>query len=336
MKSQTIINVTKEIRSKPKKLAQKDIRLFEHEFSTTLPKVIGMELRNVSVLRDVIFSLSKLTFYKSLTHIFKPTTKYFLNRLRLLLTSSNKIKFGIWIVDEISAEYFHWFTDALTRLKAIESNENVEILKQQFYIILPDFYQQKQYIVHSIHMMGYNALFYDTKKRLQIGTLLSCSHTAPTGNYNTELINSINKCFTPKCLSAPSRMIYISRSKAIKRKVSNEDEVIQILLLFKVEIHIFENYSFAEQLKIMSATKSLISIHGAGLTNMLFMKKGGQILELRNEGDNQNNCYFSLSSSMDHDYYYLNCHGDKEDTNSVNITVDLLALKTLMGQIIDN
>jgi hypothetical protein len=98
MKSQTIINVTKEIRSKPKKLAQKDIRLFEHEFSTTLPKVIGMELRNVTVLRDVIFSLSKLTYYKSLTHIFKPTTKYFLNRLRLLLTSSNKIKFGIWIV----------------------------------------------------------------------------------------------------------------------------------------------------------------------------------------------------------------------------------------------
>ena len=49
----------------------------------------------------------------------------------------------------------------------------------------------------------------------------------------------------------------------------------------------------------------LVSLHGAGLTHMLWMKDSASILEIRARGDYQNNCYFSLASDLNFDYYYV-------------------------------
>ena len=77
----------------------------------------------------------------------------------------------------------------------------------------------------------------------------------------------------------------------------------------------------------MKDTKCLIGLHGAGLTNMLFMSEKTNVLELRNEEDSHNNCYFSLASDLNLDYYYQLNKGDRKDTHEVNVTVDILLLK---------
>ena len=50
-----------------------------------------------------------------------------------------------------------------------------------------------------------------------------------------------------------------------------------------------------------------MSLHGAAITNMIFMKEGGSIIEFRRQGDGLNNCYFSLASTCNLDYFYLKC-----------------------------
>jgi hypothetical protein len=40
---------------------------------------------------------------------------------------------------------------------------------------------------------------------------------------------------------------------------------------------------------------------------MLFMQDGGSVLELRHEADCINNCYFTLSSALDFNYFYQTC-----------------------------
>jgi hypothetical protein len=49
----------------------------------------------------------------------------------------------------------------------------------------------------------------------------------------------------------------------------------------------------------------LLSIHGAGLTHMLWMKLGSKVLEIRVKNNINDNCYFTLTSDLNHNYYYF-------------------------------
>ena len=54
----------------------------------------------------------------------------------------------------------------------------------------------------------------------------------------------------------------------------------------------------------MSRCEILAGVHGAGLVNMLFMKNAGKVIEVRGKNDSRNNCFFSLTSDLELDYYY--------------------------------
>ncbi len=91
-----------------------------------------------------------------------------------------------------------------------------------------------------------------------------------------------------------------------------------------------EDYSLQQQVDLLSETKALIGLHGAGLTNMLFMPTGAQLLELRNQGDRSNNCFFSMAADLHHRYYYLTNAGNKADAYDVEIEVDIAALEAMI------
>lgn len=70
----------------------------------------------------------------------------------------------------------------------------------------------------------------------------------------------------------------------IKRKFENENEMIRTLQDSFPMAHVrgdnFDRLTFAEQLKIVSSTDILISMHGAGLSHILFMPPHSAVLEL--------------------------------------------------------
>lgn len=331
MNLKTIVPSRKEIRKQPLNLQQGDINLFQHELTKTLKETVLLTLKNADILRDSIFTIKNLKFYSLFSRVTTVKKKRLLKKFSLYIRPFQKIDKGIWIIDEFSAEYFHWFTDAIPRLITLENTDQTkqELLLDNYKILLPESYKTRSYILDSLKVLNYDVHYYPSNKRVRVKHLLCPSHTAPTGNYNSELIANIRNRFLVS-QKTPNKNIYISREKAPRRKVANEKEVIGLLLQFNYEIHFFEDYNFEKQVEIMSQTKSLISLHGAGLTNMMFMQKGGQILELRNEGDDHNNCYFSLASALDHDYYYLTNNSDNEDTYHANITVDINRLRNVL------
>lgn len=77
--------------------------------------------------------------------------------------------------------------------------------------------------------------------------------------------------------------IYISRRKA-SRGPTNELEVERELEKLGFEILFPENLDFARQVEVFSNASVLVAPHGAGLTNMLFMPKGGTLIEVFNAG----------------------------------------------------
>ena len=68
----------------------------------------------------------------------------------------------------------------------------------------------------------------------------------------------------------------------------------------------------------MSRARYVVSNHGAGLTNMLFMKDGARVLELRHVSDYVNNCYFILASALQFDYLYQLCEPKPDQCGSTH------------------
>ena len=166
-------------------------------------------------------------------------------------------------------------------------------------------------------------------------SLLLPTETAVTGNYNDALIREIRTFYANYYQSRGSRVsswsdrIYVSRGKAKKRKIVNEDGVISLLKDYSFDTVYFEDLSFENQVSVSANAKYLISNHGSGLTNMLFMRSGSSVLELRKEGDAKNNCFFSLASALNLNYFYQTCRAqnDSEVAHTANLIVDLTKLR---------
>lgn len=79
--------------------------------------------------------------------------------------------------------------------------------------------------------------------------------------------------------SKPEKNIYISRRKSA-RPLLNESEVEDILSNHGFDVIFAEDLTFQEQVSVFSSAKTLISSHGAGMSNIAFMNSGTSIVEI--------------------------------------------------------
>jgi hypothetical protein len=76
--------------------------------------------------------------------------------------------------------------------------------------------------------------------------------------------------------------IYLTRTKRGVRCVENEDEVIELVKKYDFVPVVFEDLTIWEQISLMNRATHFISIHGAGFSNIMFMKPDAKVLELIN------------------------------------------------------
>ena len=220
-------------------------------------------------------------------------------------------------------------TDVLQRIiEAKNTNINIPIL-------LPENYKNYSYITESLKFLNTDVVYYKTNEIKFINELYYIPIQSATGNYNEQLIQILRQklLLMSNNNSKTLDKIYISRKFAPKRKVVNEDALIAVLKKYNYKIICFEKMSFADQIKAANKASVMVSIHGAGLTNMMFMNDNTKVLELRMENDKTNNCYFSLASALNIDYYYLKCKGTSDNTWDADFIVDTDKLEKLLNQL---
>ena len=210
----------------------------------------------------------------------------------------------LWITDYWSTGYFHWLTDVLTRLFVVRDRVRDLVL------VLPGKYEVCDHVKSSLRAFGVtNVDFIGPDEVVECRSLLMPSHTAPSGHFNDEAIRGVRDVLLPAFgdASGEEKRLYISRAKAGRRRIINEDDVTSVLRDFGFETIYAEELSFEQQVQTCSRARYIVSNHGAGLTNMLFMTDAGSVLELRHQTDCINNCYFTLSSALGLNYFYQTC-----------------------------
>lgn len=234
----------------------------------------------------------------------------------------------MWVIDEWSANYFHWMTDCLPRIwEGLDRDPKSPV-------ILPESFRSLAYVTESLQLIGVEVEYFKSSENLKVDHLILTARTATFPNFQESLAKRTREFFAAAQKQVqPELQVYISRKLAPKRKAHNELEVELMLRKRGFEIVYAEQLSFRQQVELMGKTKLLVCLHGAALTNMLFLHNEAKVLELRNIGDSKTQCYFNLASALELPYFYTLNQGDHKDTIMTDFTIDLEALEDVLDQI---
>ena len=236
----------------------------------------------------------------------------------------------LMVYNHFGVGYGHWLADILPRLFIIKE----ELTKYK--ILLPENYNT--FHLRTLAPFGItseNLVFLKSEKSYKIPDLTIVDHVGGSCNTKDEILQALrtyylNYYLGPE-LPVPFRKIYISRSRQKNRKVVNELEVESLMLKHGFEIMFPEDFTFEKQVKYFAECKVMIGLTGSGLTNMLFMQESTAVVEFKMKDDYDNLHYFSMSSGLLLDYYYVLCEVKGKDRFAGDFLVPLNTLQEVIN-----
>ncbi len=282
----------------------------------------GIGLKNFRLIEETLFqNITK----KYRQHFYKYALyKYFFSKNIKLKEKNILLIHNHW-----SSGYHHWLTEALLKLSLIDT--------RNFTLVIPE--DSGKFIYDSIALYNFKEVIKLPKNISLKASEVTLIANPNSGNFNPSLIATLKHQLIEKCKTKVSGAesydyIYISRKNEQIRKVENEDEVIQLLTSYGFKVIDVMGLSFYQQVMLFSTCKVFVSIHGAALTNAMFMPAGGKVLELYRSlaegGTWMNTCYYNLVTASGLGYYYQFCKHSAQanaNTDKVNIIVDIPMLE---------
>ncbi|MFT4757544.1 MAG: capsular polysaccharide biosynthesis protein, partial [Vicingaceae bacterium] len=133
-------------------------------------------------------------------------------------------------------------------------------------------------------------------------------------SYQKEYFGRIKKILVEQD-STENRRVFLNRSKKTGRYLENFHEIELILKKYDFEIIDTDNVTLDYQASLFNSIQYLISIHGAGETNIIFAKNNLRFLEINPA--NRISCqYYWLSKELGIDYYDVILGGKLPKTNT--------------------
>jgi hypothetical protein len=285
-------------KAKPLNYRAEDEPLLETERVELMPALDVSELRGVTVFEDGVVLRGAQVVEASL-RVKEMRKAYGLRRrAAMALYPSIAVPLGKPVInlnDHWSHEYYHWFFDALPRLMlAWRMGLSPRLLLSVRH--------QRPFILHSLERLGVSledVTFMPRHSRARLHSLWLPTFAGPPDYHRPELLEDIRMRLGLRH-GRPGRRIYLSRRKAHCRHVLNEQALMGALKGLGFEVLCAEDLTPREQVEAFCDCEALVSNHGAGLSNLLFMPRGAVVLELRkdryglkDDGRREPSCYYN-------------------------------------------
>jgi capsular polysaccharide biosynthesis protein len=211
--------------------------------------------------------------------------------------------------------YYHWLIDVLPRLEIINK------------IFGDDYNKINKFIINKIDSLKLQTLAMlkvnpnqllplQNKTHFGVEQLiipsLPCELDSPSPWISDFLRNNFLK---QKADIQPIKKLYISRNKARRRKIINEQDVLNCLQKWGFTLVYLEQYSFAEQIALLANAEAIVAPHGAGLTNLLWCQPDTKVLEIFSPRF-INPCFWVIANHINANYFYLIGQGKITSTPS--------------------
>jgi capsular polysaccharide biosynthesis protein len=294
------------LRKLPVNFVAADNHLFAHELSieACLPNLvtarfIHADLYWYSAAKGLSSLKQAQLLYKKMNwrRLFSPKIRY---------CAKTALVFDAW-----SANYFHWMTEAVPKLQYLAATGERLVV----YVPTPIFQQPfAKFTLSLFKNLTFKELSVTDITKYLIKEAYLCDLQMQTGNYHPITVKAAASLLNASVeLQYPSsKRIFLYRNVSEGRGILNFDQIKPILDQYEFAIVDPGQLKIEEQIALMRKCEILGGVHGAGLTNMMFLPQGAKILELRRYDDKLNNCYFSLASALGHGYYYQLCDVNDE------------------------
>jgi hypothetical protein len=276
---------------------------------------------------------NRLLVYDSLgfshvPYLRRPALKLLLNKNRL------NYKRIISLRDTGEQNYFHFFNDVIAKFyflkqhQMIHSDDIILVSESLFYK------SYFQYFLKHTSLKNFKIISQRNEDIIQADQSVFCKPYT----HSLSLLNAIlSDLKIPSDNLSSNKRIFLSRSKKSLRYLSNEDEVIECLKNYNYEVVDTNTMTFEEQIDLFSKTSHLISVHGAGLTNMLFRNGGPMhVVEIFSPYLGYNPFhYILLANQLKYNYHYINGIENNDKING-GFLLNIQALESLLKKIHDS
>jgi len=213
--------------------------------------------------------------------------------------SAVKIPRATWLLERVYHNYSHWLTAHLPKFLLLKSRGELNN------ILLPR--KLPRAMADSLRLYGIETdhfPVFDPAEPLEVEELTLLG----TDRFRPELLRQVRDMCPIAAPATRERKIFISRSKAERRRLLNEDAIWPLLEKAGFEKVWMEELTFEEQVRLMRETSVLFAPHGAGLTNMMFCEPGTHVVEIADLSFPNPN-FYAIAAAMDLPYWLLEGEG---------------------------
>ena len=242
------------------------------------------------------------------------------------------------LINPWSNNFWHWTVDTLTQLEGIEHYEQQTGIRPKLIIEA----NLRSWQRDSLKLLGYDENDWIAWQdfRRTVDKLIVPSFRRSYEEIHSEVSIAACQWLRQRILgniyriksdfSSFSPNIFISRRKALGRRIANENEVVEALKPLGFVTYILEEMSYVEQVKLFAQAKVIVAPHGAGLTNLLFAENP-IILELF--GSYVGNEFANLARGLGFKYGCLGCQPPRGEIRQKDgdMVVDVAKLLDLLA-----
>ena len=191
-----------------------------------------------------------------------------------------KVDSGVLLYNRWSIKnYYHWMTETLPRISVWAKHP----WATQIPLLLPE--NPPSFCIESIQALNPDLplLFFNgANELLKVNKFYFITEPwldIPSGNLMRQTVKEL-------CLNLSvqvhlgKKIIFALRKQGQSRSIENIAEIKSALLDLEIEYLDFESKSFLEQMAIMREAKGLVGVHGANLTNLMFLPANSWVIEI--------------------------------------------------------
>lgn len=172
--------------------------------------------------------------------------------------------------------YYHWMLEVLPRFEILRRSK---VAFDGVYMspLITRFQRE------ALDAIGFDpqcAVWSDAKTHIKADSLIVPSLPGAPGQIPRWVADYLRNLFLPNSAVAQDQRLLISRRKAARRRILNEEAVFVALQPLGFREVILEDFSLQEQARLFASAQCIVATHGAALTNLVFCSPGARVVEL--------------------------------------------------------